>query len=152
MGFSIQHPKVLITPTGCQLQDFRQLWILNTLEALLKENAVSSWTISASGKKTAVVLRLASTADPAMAELAHPSTPTQRFRRQPSSQLQRHQRRAAERRSERRRQNVQVSDTSLLTGLFLPTPSPTIIIHHATDGENYTQHSDVDVSTCFPPY
>ena len=73
------------------------------LEALLKENAVSTWKISAEGKrnekKKNVVLRLVSTADPDMAYLPHHYTQAQHLRRKPPSQLQRDQSRAAERRS-----------------------------------------------------
>ena len=57
----------------------------SSLEALLKDNAVSSWTVSAEEKITSVELPLVSTADPDMADFAHPSTQTQHLRRKPTS-------------------------------------------------------------------
>ena len=96
-------------------QDARQLpWITgptaldNALEALLTENAVSSWKISSEGRKTIVVLRLVTTTDPDMADFTHPHTATQHFRRKPPSQVRRDQRRAAE----RTRQNPEASEHS----------------------------------------
>ena len=57
----------------------------SALEALLTENAVASWKISAEGRKTTVVLRLVTTTDPDMANFTHPYTTTQHFRRKPPS-------------------------------------------------------------------
>ena len=116
----------------------------SALEALLTENAVSSWKISAEGRKTTVVLRLVTTTDPDMADFTHPHTATQHFRRKPPSQVRRDQRRAAE----RTRQNPEASEHSP-SGLFQPTPPPTTTVaaHLEMQSENDTQHmyaSDTD--------
>ena len=119
----------------------------SALEALLTENAVSSWKISAEGRKTTVVLRLVTTTDPDMADFTH--TATQHFRRKPPSQVRRDQRRAAE----RTRQNPEASEHSP-SGLFQPTPPPTTTVaaHLEMQSENDTQHmyaSDRHRRTCF---
>ena len=99
----------------------------SALEALLTENAVSSWNISAEGRKTTAVLRLVTTTDPDMADFTHPNTATQHFRqhfrRKPPSQVRRDQRRTAE----RTRQNPEASEHSP-SGLFQPTPPPTTTV------------------------
>ena len=96
----------------------------SALEALLTENAVASWKISAEGRKTTVVLRLVTTTDPDMADFTHPYTATQHFRRKPpSGQVRSDQRRAAE----RTRQNPEANEHSP-SGLFQPTPSPTTAV------------------------
>ncbi len=110
----------------------------SALEALLTENAVSSWKISAEGRKTTVVLRLVTTTDPDMADFTHPHTATQHFRRKPPSQVRRDQRRAAE----RTKQNPEASEHSP-SGLFQPTPPPTTTVaaHLEMQSENDTQHT-----------
>ena len=117
----------------------------SALEALLTENAVSSWKMSAEGRKTTVVLRLVTTTNPDMADFAHPYKATQHFRRKPpSGQVRRDQRRAAE----RTRQNPQASEHSP-AGLVQPAPPPTTTIaaHPETQCQSDTQHmydSDTD--------
>ena len=110
----------------------------SALEALLTENAVASWKISAEGRKTTVVLRLVTTTDPDIFDFAHPHTATQHFRRKPPSLVRRDQRRAAE----RTRKNPEV--------LFQPTlpPTTTVAAHLEMQCENDTQHmydSDTDI-------
>ena len=123
----------------------------SALEVLLTENAVSSWKISAEGRKTIVVLRLVTTTDPDMADFTHPHTATQHFRRKPPSQVRRDQRRAAE----RTRQNPEASEHSP-SGLFQPTPPPTTTVaaHLEMQSENDTQHmyaSDTDARASRSP-
>ena len=114
----------------------------SALEALLKENAVSFWKISAEGRKTAVVLRLVTTTGPDVADFTHPHTATQHFGRKLPSQVRRDQSRAAE----RTRKNPEV--------LFQPTlpPTTTVAAHLEMQCENDTQHvydSDTHRRTCF---